>query len=102
MRKWIANRLLGLATYALPKGHPAVADIYSAAWAIDDPEWPEKVQRRRDAGWFSLVMCAAAEIEDAGNCLRDSEAKKKAEGAAKHYREKANERWRGLWSPDTN
>ena len=45
---------------------------------------------QRDAAWFSLVMNAAAEIEDAANCLQDSEAKRVAHNAAKHYRDAAN------------
>jgi len=36
------------------------------------------------------VMNAAAEIEDAANCLQDSEAKRVAHNAAKHYRDAAN------------
>lgn len=35
-------------------------------------------------------MNAAAEIEDAANCLQDSEAKRVAHNAAKHYRDAAN------------
>lgn len=41
------------------------------------------------SAWWALVMGAAASIEDAANCLRDSDAKKQADGAAKHYREAA-------------
>ena len=40
--------------------------------------------------WWSLVMGAAAAIEDASNCLRDEDAKRSAIGSAKHYRERAN------------
>lgn len=40
--------------------------------------------------WWSLVMGAAAALEDAARCLRDPDAKKAAEGAAKHYRTEAN------------
>jgi hypothetical protein len=40
--------------------------------------------------WFALVMCAAAEIEDASYGLRDEEAKRKAISGAKHYRDAAN------------
>lgn len=43
----------------------------------------------RGSAWWALVMGAAASIEDAANCLRDSDAKKQADGAAKHYREAA-------------
>ena len=46
-----------------------------------------------NAGWFALVMNAAAELEDAANCLRDPDAKRSAEGAAKHYRTAANAMW---------
>jgi hypothetical protein len=42
------------------------------------------------ATWWSLVMGAAAAIEDAANCLGDEDAKRQAEGAAKHYRDAAN------------
>ncbi len=45
------------------------------------------------AGWWALVMGAAASIEDAANCLRDPDAKRQAEGAAKHYREAAQALW---------
>lgn len=41
------------------------------------------------SAWWALVMGAAASIEDAANCLRDPDAKKQADGAAKHYREAA-------------
>jgi hypothetical protein len=41
------------------------------------------------SAWLALVMGAAASIEDAANCLRDPDAKKQADGAAKHYREAA-------------
>lgn len=47
-------------------------------------------ERERNAGWFALVMNAAADLEDAANCLRDKDAKQAAQGAAKHYRERAN------------
>lgn len=45
------------------------------------------------SAWWALVMGAAASIEDAANCLRDPDAKKQAEGAAKHYREAAQKLW---------
>jgi hypothetical protein len=45
--------------------------------------------KTRDSEWWALVMGAAACIEDAANCLRDPDAKRQAEGAAKHYREAA-------------
>jgi hypothetical protein len=38
-------------------------------------------------------MGAAASIEDAANCLRDPDARKQAAGAAKHYRDAAQELW---------
>lgn len=41
------------------------------------------------SAWWALVMGAAASIEDAANCLRDPDAKRQADGAAKHYREAA-------------
>lgn len=93
MRKWVANRLLGLATWALPANHPAIAVIYDAAWTIDDQEWPVKRDKSNYAAWFSLVMNAAAELESAANCLGDSDAKQAAHGAAKHYRDAANALW---------
>ncbi len=49
--------------------------------------------REREAGWFSLVMNAAAAIEDAAHCLRDPDAKRAAGGAAKHYRKAAQTMW---------
>jgi hypothetical protein len=42
------------------------------------------------SAWWALVMGAAAEIEDASNCLRDEDARRKALGGAKHYRDAAN------------
>ena len=47
----------------------------------------------REAEWFALVMTAAAAIEDASHCLKDPDAKRAADGAAKHYREAANAMW---------
>lgn len=42
MRERVANWLLGVATWVLPDGHPAIRAIYDAAWTIDDPDWIEK------------------------------------------------------------
>lgn len=53
----------------------------------------QAAERERNAGWFALVMNAAAALEDAANCLRDPDAKRAAEGAAKHYRAAANALW---------
>lgn len=50
------------------------------------------------AAWWALVMGAAAALEDAANCLTDPDAKRMAEGAAKHYRQEANT----LWPNDRN
>jgi hypothetical protein len=47
----------------------------------------------QSSAWFALVMGAAASIEDASHCLRDPEAKRAADGAAKHYRDAANALW---------
>ena len=52
-------------------------------------ETPNVDNSQRDAEWWALVMGAAAALEDAANCLRDPDAKKAAEGAAKHYRAEA-------------
>ena len=50
----------------------------------------ELAEAKKDASrWFSLVMNAAAELEDAANCLHDSDAKKNAQSAAKYYRGEA-------------
>ena len=50
----------------------------------------ELAEVKKDASrWFSLVMNAAAELEDAANCLHDSDAKKNAQSAAKYYRGEA-------------
>ena len=49
------------------------------------------MSRRANAGWWALVMGAAASIEDAAAALRDQDARRQAEGAAKHYRNAANE-----------
>ena len=39
------------------------------------------------AAWFALVQNAASCLEDAAACLQDADAKRAAEGAAKHYRD---------------
>lgn len=105
VRDRIATRLLGLATWALPDGHPAIDAIYDAAWAIDDPDWlkkrNEQAERMRDAAWFSIAMNAAAEIEDAEKCLRDQDAKQSAKHAAEYYREQANALWKERWRVET-
>ena len=49
--------------------------------------------REKGAAWWALVMGAAAALEDAANCMSDPDAKKAAEGAAKHYRAEANALW---------
>ena len=41
------------------------------------------------SAWFALVMNAAAELEDASNCLRDEDAKRVAISGAKYYRDAA-------------
>lgn len=47
----------------------------------------EKIATLNDyAKWFALVMCSAAELEDAAHCLRDPEAKQAAISATAHYR----------------
>jgi hypothetical protein len=51
-REWIANRLLGLATWVLPANHPASDVIWDAAWTVDDPAWmtrKEAAMRKRKA-----------------------------------------------------
>lgn len=55
-------------------------------------------ERERNAGWFALVMSAAAALEDASNCLRDQDAKRAAEGAAKHCRSAANAMLEEFWA----
>lgn len=54
-----------------------------------------RLERARQTGggahWFSLVMGAAAALEDAANCLRDPDAKRVAMSAAEHYRKRAND-----------
>lgn len=49
--------------------------------------------RERNAAWWALVMGAAAALEDAAHCLQDPDAKRAAEGAAKHYRSEAQALW---------
>lgn len=51
------------------------------------------MSKDREAEWFALVMNSAAAIESAGNYLKDPDAKRAAEGAAKHYRDAANDMW---------
>lgn len=45
---------------------------------------------KSDSHWFSLVMGAAASLEDAANWLNDPDSKRITAHAAEHYREKAN------------
>ena len=52
-----------------------------------------RAKRSDAAGWFALVMNAAASIEDAGNCLQDADARRMAEGAAEHYRNAARNKY---------
>lgn len=52
----------------------------------------ELAEVKKDASrWFSLVMNAVAELEDAANCLQDSDAKQTALRAASYYRNEAME-----------
>jgi hypothetical protein len=65
---------------------------------IQDARWrglvAEPVQSSNGlAAWWALVMGAAASLEDAAACLRDEEAKRAAEGAAKHVRDKCHSLW---------
>lgn len=61
------------------------------AYAAEEVARAVSTERLRNAGWFALVMNAAAELEDASNCLRDPDAKRAAQGAANHYRKAAKE-----------
>jgi hypothetical protein len=54
-----------------------------------EPVAPGEKARDIDLTWWALVMGAAAAIEDASLCLRDPDAKRAAEGAARHYRKAA-------------
>jgi hypothetical protein len=45
------------------------------------------------SAWWTLVMCAAAEIENASTCLRDEDAKRCAISGAKYYRDAAKALW---------
>lgn len=69
------------------------ADLIAAVRAITaaQPVEPaaQVAKMDREATWWTLVMGAAASIEDAANCLRDQDAKRQAEGAAAHYRNAA-------------
>ena len=75
--------------------------VHDKAKALWLKAWPKQVEhytiplyrREQDAAWWALVMEAAAALEDAANCLRDPDAKKAAEGAAKHYRTAAKTLW---------
>ena len=53
----------------------------------------QAVTQDERAAWFALAMNAAAYIEDAANCLRDSDAKQSANGAVNHVREQCNALW---------
>ena len=45
------------------------------------------------SAWWTLVMGAAAELENASICLRDEDAKRRAISGAKYYRDAAKELW---------
>ncbi len=80
------------------------AYLHKSATCGEWAAWQAAVaaERERNAGWFALVMNAAAALEDAANCLRDPDAKRAAEGAAKHYREAANAMWGKCVGPNVN
>ena len=50
---------------------------------------PQLQQPLNESEWFALVMNAAAELEDASNCLRDIDAKHTAVSGAEYYRNAA-------------
>lgn len=78
--------------------YDVVHDEVKALWL---KAWPKQVEHYtipryaslQNAAWWALVMGAAAALEDAANCLTDPDAKRAAEGAAKHYRTEANTLW---------
>jgi hypothetical protein len=69
-------------------------------WSRDTAIAVEAINQARSAptvqpvvnasAWFALVMNAAAELEDASNCIRDEDAKRVANSGAKYYRDAAN------------
>lgn len=67
------------------------AELHAAIDSLASRSVPQQAEQPgvREAHWWALVMGAAASLEDAANCLRDPDAKRAAEGAARHYREKA-------------
>lgn len=75
--------------------------VHDKAKALWLKAWPKQVEHYtiplyaslQNAAWWALVMGAAAALEDAANCLTDPDAKRAAEGAAKHYRTEANTLW---------
>ena len=79
---------------AMDKARAALSAIDQAQAAPVGAPSVEPVCDER-ATWWSLVMGAAASLEDAAACLRDPDAKRAAEGAAKHYRERAQAGWTG-------
>lgn len=60
-------------------------------WRIGDPMTWELHSNLPgcDANYIRCADKYEAEMLDAANCLRDADAKKQADGAAKHYREAA-------------
>jgi hypothetical protein len=75
---------------------PPTADFEFSHAAMDDlckrmiELGRQQVAEPAASAWWALAMGAAASIEDAANCLHDHDARKQAEGAAKHYREAAH------------
>jgi hypothetical protein len=78
------------AAYIDNSGHPRHLSYLQGARERELYGPLRRLYEQSDASaWWAMVMGAAASIEDAANCLRDPDAKKQAEGAAKHYREAA-------------
>lgn len=73
--------------------HKDVANVRRArtniAAALAEPVSVQEPVVYRESSWFALVMNAAAEIEDASNCLRDPDAKRTAIRGAEYYRNAA-------------
>lgn len=89
--------------------------LLTALKTIADGPWPDEIEGPEDqcrfdmivakkaiesyrdpmiSTWFSLVMCAAAELEDASHCLNDDDAKAVCHKGADYYRKMANHLWK--------
>ena len=82
--KIVAMARIALEDISNGKLHDPIEYARQCVLAIDALAQPE-----RESTWCSLVLGAAASLEDAANCMRDPDGKRAATYAAEHYRKRA-------------